>query len=42
VLSYDRGLFVLLHAFHKKEDAIAQADIDAATRRMEDDRKRPR
>ena len=33
---------VLLHAFHKKTDAIAKGDLDRATSRMQDDRRRRR
>ena len=42
ILFYDAGdeTMVLLHAFHKKTDAIAASDIDTARRRMADHRER--
>lgn len=42
ILFYDAGdqTFVLLHIFHKKEDAIAESDILKAQRRMADHEQR--
>jgi phage-related protein len=37
---FGEGTFVLLHIFHKKDDAIPESDIVKAEKRLTDDRKR--